>query len=91
MQKEIDGSKKVSKKGGIIIAEREFDMSRYVTEETEEVSIPFPKTSKSSSKFIDVELEMKMCIYDTDKEIDAIQMQTRAASMQLSDNEFQSL
>ena len=58
-----EGKKKVSKKGGIIIAEREYDLSSHANKGDIMVNIQFAK-SKNATKYTDIKMNVNINIFD---------------------------
>lgn len=80
----------------MIIAESDFDLSPFctvpATEKEEEASVSFSrKTKGAAASFAHVKLDFVIKITSTDQEVDAKQLETRAESLRMNEEESQSL
>lgn len=91
LQRDPSG-KGIHKRGGVIFAECDFDLAPYATEKEEVTCVTFPKKTKGAAAcFADVKLHVAVKITSTEKEVEAKQLETRAESLQLNEEESRSL
>lgn len=92
LQSEAVGGKNLSKKGGLVLAESDFDLSPYQDDQKQhEVTVSFPKKTKGAGASFTFNLTVDVQLTHTDKEVDSKQLETRAESLRLDATDSEAL